>query len=257
MFSNSIDEVFEYLPTKGRGKKQKRTPKSNNAIDFNLQLKHIEPKTIKQQDAFSAYDHGQNLLLHGVAGTGKTFIALYLALKSLLENNSKYKKIIIVRSAVPSRDIGFLPGNAKEKMAVYEAPYQAIFSELFGRDDAYNIFKTKKQVEFIPTSFIRGLTINNAIILVDELQNCTDSELNTVITRCGRNTKMLLAGDHRQDDLSGKKGEMSGLKTILGILKRMNTVSTIDFGIDDIQRSQFVREYLIQRIELGLDKPIM
>lgn len=251
---DNVENFYEYLP-KSKNKKIRKV--RNNNIDNNLELKSIEPRTENQQEAFYEFQHGKNLLLHGVAGTGKTFIALALSLQQLLSPDSKIKKIIIVRSAVPSRDIGFLPGNTKEKMAVYEAPYQSIFSELFGRDDAYGIMKTKRLVEFIPTSFIRGLTINNAIVIVDECQNMTNEELNTIITRIGKNTKLIICGDHRQDDLTGKKGEVSGLRTIFSILQRMNLISTIEFTIEDIQRSSFVKEYLIKRIEMGIDKPLL
>lgn len=232
-----------------RNKNVKRSP----IVQNHLELKSIIPRSKNQEIAFNSYNDGQNLLLHGVAGTGKTFVAIYLALRSILDERNKLRKIVIVRSAVPGRDIGFLPGNPKEKMAVYEAPYQGIFAELFGRDDAYSILKTRKSVEFIPTSFIRGITIDNAIVIVEEFQNMDAGELNTIITRLGKNTRLVLCGDHRQDDLSGKKGQESGLKGIVKVLSSMKSVEKVEFGIEDIQRSAFVKEYLIQRIRLGLD----
>jgi len=246
----------------GRGRK-KKTRKSrlthstrSPIVQNNLELKSIFPKSENQKTAFEDYEDGKNLLLHGIAGTGKTFIGVYLAMRDLKDKVDGVKKVVIVRSAVASRDQGFLPGGIAEKSAVYEAPYKSIFSELFGRDDSYELLKKRREVEFITTSFIRGITINNAVVIVDEVQNMSAQELHTIITRLGKNTKLILCGDHRQDDLTGKKGEVSGLKDIIRVLVSMGTMTKIEFEMGDIQRSPFVKEYLIQRLKLGLDKPL-
>lgn len=224
-----------------KSRKQKNKQRSGG----NLAPRKIRPKTDNQSSVFDAFDAGQHLVLTGYAGTGKTFISSYLAITDVLAHY--YTKLIIVRSVVPTRDMGFLPGRANEKIKEYEAPYYAIFNDLFERGDAYDILKQKHTIEFMPTSFIRGITINDAIIVVDEIQNMTDHELNSVITRVGDNTKLILCGDIRQSDLIR---EHSGFKQAMEILARMDSVSMIEFGIDDIVRSGFTREYIIAREEV-------
>ncbi len=257
--SSTLEEIYS-SPSKADLKRMRRAARksaSSQIVSNHLEIKEVFPKTESQRDAFAAYEYGLNLLLHGVAGTGKTFIAIYLALKSILDQKLGIDKVYIFRSAVPSRDIGFLPGSAKDKMAPYEAPYEAIFSELFKNDTAYSILKTKRVVEFMPTSFVRGLTIDNAVVIIEEMQNMTGGELNSIITRLGKNTRLILCGDHRQDDLAGKKHvEQSGLKDIIRVFSEMDSIAKIEFGIEDVQRSGFVKEYLKMRLKLGLDKPL-
>lgn len=215
-------------------------------------LKYIEPLTHNQQEFFNFYRKGNKaILLHGVAGTGKTYIALYNAFKEILEDNSTYQKVIIVRSAVPSRDIGFLPGNEKEKTEVYSIPYQEICSELFPRQGALTFKKLCEQglVDFMITSYVRGLTLDNAIVIVDEAQNMNDMELNSIMTRIGKNSKIIFCGDFRQTDLS-KRSDMSGLKKFMEIAKHMPTFRRIEFDVDDIVRSSLVREYILARMAM-------
>ena len=219
---------------------------------LNFILKKIEPLTQNQKLSFEAYKEGKNLLLHGIAGTGKSFISTYLALDELInKNQSLYEKLVIIRSVVPTRDMGFLPGNAKEKSRVYEGPYYAICSELFGRGDAYDYLKNKNLVEFQTTSFIRGLTFNNCIIIVDEMANCTLHELDSVITRIGKNCKVMFCGDFRQSDLV-KRHEKDGLLDFLRIIRKMNSFTFVDFDENDIVRSELVRDYIIQKDRLGI-----
>jgi len=223
-------------------------------LRHNFNLSEIKPLTDNQEGAFHANGSGQHLLLYGVAGTGKTFLATYFALSDLIAGHAK--RIIIVRSAVSTRDQGFLPGTLQEKMALYEAPYREIFSELCGnRRDVYDLLKKKDYLEFMSTSFIRGITFDDAIIIVDEMQNCTEHELNSILTRVGKNTRVILCGDTRQDDLkmTGKKNQESGMSVLLRIAKAMPCFSTIEFKVQDIVRSGFVKEYIITRINLGLD----
>ena len=214
-------------------------------------LKSVEPLTNNQRLTFEAYESGKNLLLHGIAGTGKSFLSIYLSLTSVLAESSRYKKLVIVRSVVPTRDMGFLPGNNKEKAKVYEAPYQAIFTELFGRGDAYEALKTKGLVDFISTSFIRGLTINDSIIVVDEIANCTLHELDSVITRVGKNCKIIFSGDFRQSDFT-KEHERNGLTDFMRIINRMKSFEFIDFDENDIVRSAMVKEYIIAKDRLKI-----
>lgn len=229
----------------------KKDLSNDNNLKINFKLKHVEPLTENQRRTFEAYDDGKNLMLHGIAGTGKSFIANYLATKEILEENGRYRKLIIIRSVVPTRDMGFLPGNNREKTKVYEAPYQAIFTELFNRGDAYEYLKQKQVVEFISTSFIRGITLNDCIIIVDEIANMTLHELDSVITRVGRNCKIIFCGDFRQSDFT-KDHEKNGLVDFMKIIDRMKSFEFIDFNENDIVRSAMVKEYIIAKDRLKI-----
>lgn len=207
-----------------------------------LVLQEIEPLT---QNQLIAFDSEKHMLLHGVAGTGKTFISCYPAFDDMVKG--QYEKLILIRSAVPTRDIGFLPGNEKEKSAIYEAPYKDIAVELFQRGDAYEILKTKGIVHFMTTSFIRGVTLRDAVIIIDECQNMTFHELDSIITRVGQNCRVIFCGDFRQSDLN-----KNGLKDFVRILKAMESFDLIDFEIKDIVRSDFVKSYITAKTDLGL-----
>jgi len=245
-------------------KRQKRTLRKNGILDDRvtvpqrgMKLREIKPKTENQQKTFEEYDLDKHLLLHGSPGTGKTFLSLYLALYDIFEYNDNTKdKIVVIRSAQPSKDIGFLPGSENQKMANYEAPYKSICSELFNRGDAYDILKQKGLIEFQSTSFLRGTTLDNAIIILDEAQNLSYMELKTVLTRVGDNSRVIICGDILQDDLtSARYNQESGLTGVMKIFKRMNCLSHIEFGIDDIVRSGFVRDFIIAEHELGAYNP--
>lgn len=177
-----------------------------------------------------------------MAGTGKSFLACFLALDQIFNEKGGPKKLIIVRSAVPSRDMGFLPGNTREKMAEYEAPYRAMIAELFGRADAYQVLKSKFIVEFMSTSYVRGITINDAIVIVDEVQNMSFHEASSVITRIGKNCRLIVCGDRRQNDLSNHSKDVWKL---LNITERMKSFSLVDFRENDIVRSGLCKEFLL------------
>jgi phosphate starvation-inducible protein PhoH len=220
---------------------------------LHFELKHIQPITDNQVITFNAFDQGDNLFLHGCAGTGKTFISIYLALKEIQNGRSRRRKLVIIRTAQSSKDIGFLPGTEKQKLEVYEAPYKAICAELYHRDDAYDILKQKGIIEFHSTSYLRGTTINDAIILVDEVQNQRYVELRTVLTRTGDHSRIILCGDTKQDDLtSDRYKEASGLKDMMKVFNFMGSMTTVQFEIDDIVRSGFVRDFIIAENQLGL-----
>lgn len=208
----------------------------------NLSLQQIEPLTKNQLKTFESERH---LLLHGVAGTGKTFISSYLAFDDILKNEKD--KLVIIRSAVPTRDIGFLPGNEKEKASVYEEPYKDICIELFQRGDAYEILKTKNIVHFMTTSFIRGITLRDAVVLIDECQNMSFHELDSIITRIGENCRVIFCGDFRQSDLAE-----NGLAAFIRVLKAMDEFDLVEFDTLDIVRSEFVKKYIIARTDLGI-----
>ena len=191
-------------------------------------------------------------MLHGIAGTGKSFISTYLALDELInKKHSTYEKLIIIRSVVPTREMAFLPGNTKEKSKVYESPYYAICSELFGRGDAYDYLKNKNLIEFMTTSFIRGITLNNCIVIVDEMANCTLHELDSVITRIGKNCKVMFCGDFRQSDFV-KQNDKKGLLDFLRIIRKMDAFEFINFDENDICRSSMVKQYIIEKHKLGI-----
>ena len=239
-------------------KREKRIARQNGdaqeGLTFktqNFNLKTVNPLTENQRIAFDAFDDGKHLMLHGMAGTGKTFIALSKTIDALMSNKGVQNKIYIVRSVVPTRDMGFLPGNQKEKMKVYEAPYYAICTELFDRSDAYEILKQKNAIEFISTSFIRGITMNNCYVIVDEVNNMTFHELDSVITRIGKGCRVLFCGDFRQSDLT-KEQERNGLKDFMKVISKLNDFVHIDFLEQDIVRSKLVKEYIIARQKLGL-----
>jgi phosphate starvation-inducible protein PhoH len=239
------------LTRKQKRQRQNLKPEENPNPRLNFKLKNIEPLTDNQKLTFEHYHGGKNLLLHGIAGTGKSFLSIYLSLQTILIDSSRYKKLVIVRSVVPTRDMGFLPGNNKEKAKVYEAPYQAIFTELFERGDAYDYLKNKNLVDFISTSFIRGITINDSIIVVDEIANMTLHELDSVITRVGKNCKIIFCGDFRQSDFT-KEHEKNGLTSFMRIIERMKSFAFVDFTEQDIVRSSMVKEYIIMKDRLKI-----
>jgi len=245
-------ETTERLTRKQRRiARQQGIKPEENIVKLNFRLKYIEPMTKNQQRAFEAYEDGKNMMLHGIAGTGKSFISCYMAMREIIDGSDRFKKLVIVRSVVPTRDMGFLPGNNKEKTKVYEAPYQSIFTELFGRADAYEYLKQKGFVDFISTSFIRGVTLNDCIVVVDEIANLTIHELDSVITRVGKNCKILFCGDFRQSDFT-RYADREGLKDFMKIINKMKSFEFVEFDENDIVRSSMVKEYIIAKDRLGI-----
>jgi len=215
-----------------------RKKRRDSLSALNFYLKEIEPLTKSQLEVFESTKH---LMLHGCAGTGKTYISLYLALDDL--QKEEYERIILVRSAVPTREMGFLPGTEDEKSKVYENPYVNIMQELFSRgDNPYGQLKQKGIISFLTTSYIRGTTFTDSVIIVDECQNMTFHELDSIITRVGQNCRIIFCGDFFQADL-----RTNGLSDFMKIIKSMEEFDFIEFGINDIVRSDFVKNYLIQK----------
>jgi phosphate starvation-inducible protein PhoH len=213
------------------------------------QLKKFDPLTDNQKKFFDAYKIGDYFIaLHGVAGTGKTFCALYKAVEEVLDKSNPFNKIIVVRSAVQSRDMGHLPGDVSEKMEIYEQPYRQICETLFGRRDAWDRLEEQGYVKFISTSFIRGMSFDDAIIIVDEMQNMTYEEIDTVMTRVGYRSKIIWCGDYRQTDLNKKKNDVSGILKFFDIAQHMSSFTRIEFTVDDIVRSSLVKDYILAKI---------
>ena len=220
-------------------------------------MRDIEPLTQNQQVLFNAYAENKNLVAYGCAGTGKTFITLYNALRDVLSQTTPYDKIYIVRSLVATREIGFLPGDHDDKSLLYQIPYKHMVKYMFEMStDAdfemlYGNLKTQGTIDFWSTSFIRGTTFDNAIIIVDEFQNLNYHELDSIMTRVGQDSKIMFCGDATQSDLT-KTNERNGIMDFMRILRLMPSVDVIEFGVEDIVRSGLVKEYILSKMELNL-----
>jgi len=239
----------------GVGMTTRAMRKNKKAVNSDLLL-DIDPLTENQERLFGSYDDGKNMVAYGAAGTGKTFITLYNALKDVLDERSLYDKIYIVRSLVATREIGFLPGDHEDKSSLYQIPYKNMVKYMFQMpSDAdfemlYGNLKNQGTISFWSTSFIRGTTLDNAIIIVDEFQNLNFHELDSIITRVGENTKIMFCGDATQSDLI-KTNEKNGIIDFMKILRNMPSFDVIEFGIEDIVRSGLCKEYIIAKTELG------
>jgi len=227
------------------------TPKQPNRLIISYyDLIDLVPTTKNQELACEAWDDGDNLVLTGTAGTGKTYLALSLAFEQVLDENTDYDKVVIIRSIVATRDPGHLPGTKQEKEDAFSSPYKALCNELFDTEGAYGKLVAAKKLEFDSTSFIRGITWNNAIIVVDEMQNLNFHELDTVITRIGKNSRVILSGDYKQTDFK-YADEKEGIVKFLHIIEHMNNFTIVNFTWEDIVRSDFVRDYIMTKEMLG------
>jgi phosphate starvation-inducible protein PhoH len=225
--------------------------RSKKLLNFRDKIKDVSPKTPNQEQLFHSFFCDKHILLHGCAGTGKSYCALYLALNDLF--SGRFDKIIILRSIVPTRDIGFLPGNLQEKIDIYEEPYQEIVNDLLGRKGAYDDLKRDEVLEFKSTSFLRGITWSNALIIADEIQNCTWHEICSLITRVGEGSRLIVLGDVEQNDLTQqRKNEKSGLESLIRVCHNMRNFDVVEFGVQDILRSELVKEFLTVKRNLGL-----
>jgi predicted ribonuclease YlaK len=222
----------------------------NNTLRIRIDdLKTFQPLTANQKLFFDAYKRGDYFVaLHGVAGTGKTFCALYKAIEEVLDKSNPFDKIIVVRSAVQSREIGHLPGDVNEKMEIYQQPYRQICETLFGRKDAWDRLEEQHHISFISTSFIRGMSFDDAIIIVDEMQNLTYEEIDTVMTRVGYRSKIIWCGDYRQTDLNKRKNDVTGILKFFDIAQHMSAFTRIEFTVDDIVRSSLVKDYIMAKL---------
>ena len=220
-------------------------------------LVDIEPITDNQKVLYESYKSDKHLIAYGAAGTGKTFITLYNALRDVLDSKTPYERIYIVRSLVSTREIGFLPGDHEDKSSYYQIPYKHMVKYMFQMpSDAdfemlYGNLKAQETIKFWSTSFLRGTTLDDSIIIVDEFQNLNFHELDSIITRIGQNSKIMFCGDASQSDLT-KTNDRNGIMDFMNILRKMPSFDIIEFGVDDIVRSGLVKEYIVAKIDSGL-----
>ncbi len=240
-------------PTQGMSKKMLKRKKPINQNYF----LDVGPITDNQKIFFDEWSKEQNLFAFGSAGTGKTFIALYLALKDVMDEEKPYEKVYIVRSLVSTREIGFLPGTHEDKSELYQVPYKNMVRNMFHMpdqvsfDSLYDNLKHQETISFWSTSFLRGTTLDDAIIIVDECQNLNFHELDSIMTRVGQDSKIVFCGDINQSDLV-RTNERNGILDFQRILTEMEEFSEIEFGVSDIVRSGLVKSYIISKMSLGL-----
>ena len=245
--NNDLQPIGVGLTTKQM--KRKKPVNSDFLVD-------IQPLTENQEQLFKSYKEGKHLVAYGCAGTGKTFITLYNALRDVLDEKTPYEKVYMVRSLVSTREIGFLPGDHDDKSALYQIPYKNMVKYMFQMaTDAdfemlYGNLKAQETIKFWSTSFLRGTTLDNAIIIVDEYQNLNFHELDSIITRVGENSRICFCGDARQSDLT-KTNEKNGILDFMKIIRSMPSFDVVEFGIEDIVRSGLVKEYIIAKMEAG------
>jgi phosphate starvation-inducible PhoH-like protein len=226
-------------------RKDKRSPLTTN----HLVIKEVEPLTDNQSLFFDNYESGKSQVLLGYAGVGKTYLALYKALQDISDPTNNYRRVVIVRSAVPSRDLGAMPGTLEQKTEMYELPYISICNELFGRGDAYQILKKQRTIEFISTSYIRGITLDNTIVIADEIQNMTAHEAESILTRIGIDSKIVFCGDILQRDIT--KHSEKNIELFLNIIERMvDDFDFVSFTEDDVVRSDLVGSYIKTKAKL-------
>jgi phosphate starvation-inducible PhoH-like protein len=246
---NTADTPIGIGTTNNRNRKKRKPINADGLVD-------IQPLTKNQTILFDAYDLDKHLFVYGCAGTGKTFCALYLALKDVLDELTPYDKVVIVRSLVATREIGFLPGDHEDKSSLYQIPYKNMVRYMFElSSDAefemlYGNLKSQESIKFWSTSFLRGTTLDNSIIIVDECQNLNFHELDSIITRVGDNSKIMFCGDATQSDLT-KNNERDGILNFMKIIQRMPEFESIEFGIEDIVRSGLVKSYIVNKIAAG------
>jgi len=239
-----LENISYALLQNGRAMQEEQKRKHWSKHD----IKNIQPLTPMQDNMFHAWYNNKNICAHGSAGTGKTFIALYLAINEIIEK--RHRRIIIVRSAVSTRKVGHLPGTLDEKIALFELPYKDIMWELVGRASTYQDMKDVGIIEFMVTSFIRGLTWDNAIVIVDEPENMTFHEIDSIMTRIGDNTRVIFTGDTRQTDLDGRADGTCGLPSAMVGFNRMGTFDILEFNHEDIVRSELVKSWIVATDDL-------
>lgn len=244
--NNTVDQLSEALLANGRAYETPVKRKKWSTHD----LKSIKPLTFNQTEAFKYWmgDSDSHLAMLGSAGCGKSFLAIYFAMTELLRNPETYYSIKIVRSIVQTRQIGALPGTRDEKKQPIFEVYNSMFSELFDKPATLSNMCEVGVVELVDTSYLRGDTWNNCIVFVDEVNNMNMHEINTVMTRVGKNTRVIIAGDEKQSDLtvSGNSGrDKYEHLWFMSVLNKISSINKIEFGIEDIVRSQFCKDWIV------------
>lgn len=224
--------------------------RKKRAVPFKENMNKFEFMTESQRRAGEAFAQGKNLILDGYAGTGKTFLSMNLALQAIMDPDSPYREVVIIRSAEPTQDLGALPGTFEEKIAPFQEPYDSICDEIFKVRNTYDELKERGYLTFMPVSFIRGVTISDAIIIVDECQNLNFHQLDSVITRVGETSRIIFSGDYTQSDLRKQK-DKEGILRFFEIIDKLNHFERIDFDERDIVRGELVKDYIIKKHELG------
>ena len=223
----------------------------------NGHLVDIQPITENQKRLCESYSAGKNIIAYGAAGTGKTFITLYNAIKEVLNAETPYKKVYIVRSLIATREVGSVLGDIEDKSRLYQVPYEHMVKYMFqmsSDEEFHNLYRNLKDqgtINFLSTSYIRGTTLDDAIVIVDEFENLNFNELDSIITRVGQNSKIHFCGDATQSDLE-QTTERNGIVDFIKVTRGMPSVDIIEFGIDDIVRSGIVKEYLIAKLEQSM-----
>ena len=233
-----------------------RRAKRRLAYNADLMTK-VEPITPNQEKIFKAWEEGKHMFIYGCAGTGKTFCALYNALQAVLKDNADYDSVYLVRSLVATREVGFLPGDLEDKTTMWQVPYKEMVKYMFelGSDEEFDMLygnlRSQGSVQFQSTSFLRGVTLDNSVIIIDEMQNLNFHELDSIITRVGEGSRIIFCGDAYQSDLIRDK-EKNGIHDFMRILEAMpDDFSLVEMGVDDIVRSGLVRNYLITKHACG------
>lgn len=248
-----IQNREDHIVSEERNRKHMPQQQSNGLKIKLDHLKTFEPLTENQRKLFASYAAGDYFIgVFGSAGTGKTFCSMYKAIEEAMDKSNSFKRIVVIRSCVQTRDVGFLPGNVDEKQEIYELPYREIAATLFDRSDAWDRLKEQGYARFISTTAIRGISIDDSIVIVDEAQNMTWQELNTIMTRIGYKSKILFVGDWKQNDLVKSRNDASGLLEFLNVVRKMKEFSEFTFTVEDIVRSSLVRSYIIACEETGL-----
>lgn len=212
--------------------------------------KKVYAKTLTQQEYLKAMMHDAIVFATGSAGTGKTYLAVGFAVNALKTN--KIKKIIITRPAVEAGEkLGFLPGDLKEKVDPYLIPIYDSLYEFLGKETTDKLIE-KGVIEIAPLAYMRGRTLDNAIVILDEGQNATSSQMKMFVTRLGFNSKMIITGDITQIDLPNKSS--SGLIEATRLLSDIDGITHIAFGALDVMRHPIVTKIIAKYEEKENDK---
>lgn len=226
-----------YKPSQEEKSRDRRKAKEDDYIP-NYSFEEIEPLNFIQGEYLEAIKSNDIIFGIGSAGTGKTFIAASYAASELFHR--RVDKVILTRPNIETgRGLGFLPGTLEEKYAPYLLPFDAIFTKALGKG-FYEYCLKNKDIEPTPLGFLRGTTFDNCIVLLDEAQNCTKEEFKMILSRIGKNCKMIISGDQCQSDI-----EYSGLDDAVDRLEGISGIGVVEFLDQDIVRSRMCKEIIM------------